>query len=114
MAFRFWYEFIFGLIALISVIIFGPRGIVAIVPIAFLPIIMRAKKMKSDERENYLFYKSTQYIINALVFLILVGIIVFRVQLNDIANIDGRLLGIIASFFLIMVSSLRLFMYYKR
>ncbi|MDT3694896.1 MAG: hypothetical protein ROY99_00805 [Ignavibacterium sp.] len=114
MIFRFWYEFVFGIITLLSVLIFGPKGFAAIVPMALLPIIMRIKKIKPDERDNYLFYKSTQYIINAIVILIFVGIFVFRVQLNDIANIDGKLLGIIASVFLIMVSSLRLFMYYKR
>ena len=114
MAFRFWYELAFGVITLIAVLIFGQKGIVAIVPLALLPIITRIKKIKPDERDNYLFYKSTQYIINTIVVLILAGVFIFGIKLNDLPAINGRLLGIIVAFFLIIISTLRLFLFYKR
>ena len=114
MVFRFWYEFAFGVITLISVLIFGQKGIVAIVPLALLPIIMRMKKIKPDERENYLFFKSTQYILNAIIILILAGVFVFNIKLNDLSNINGKPLGIIVALFLMAVSGFRLYFYYKR
>lgn len=113
MAFRFWYELGFGVIALISIIIFGPKGMVAIVPIAFLPIIMRVKKIKADEREKQLFFKSTQYIINGMVLIIIISVFVFGVKLKDLSDISSDTLGISAALFMIVVSTVRLFFYYK-
>ena len=113
MLFRFWYEFIFGIITLISVLIFGEKGIVAIVPMAFIPLIMRIKKIKPDEREKQLYYKSTEFLINAFVFLIIIGTVVFGFKIFDLSQINGKLLGIIGGIFIIVVSSVRLFFFYK-
>lgn len=113
MAFRFWYELSFGVIALISILIFGPKGIVAIVPIAFLPIIMRVKKIKADERETQLFFKGTQYIVNVIVVMILLAVFVFKVQLADLTNMSSDLINIVAVSILILVSLLRLYLFYK-
>lgn len=113
MAFRFWYELVFGVIALISILIFGPKGIIAIVPIAFLPLIMRAKKMKADERETQLFFKGTQYIVNTIVVIILLAVFVFKFQLTDLTNISAFSINIVAVSILILVTLLRLYLFYK-
>ena len=113
MAFRFWYEFVFGVITLISIIIFGPRGMVAIVPIALLPIIMRVKHIKADEREKQLFFKGTQYVVNVIVVLILLAVFIFKVHLSDFLNLSLGTINIIAISLLILVSILRLYLYYK-
>lgn len=114
MAFRFWYEFTIGVITLISVLIFGQKGIVAIVPLALLPIIMRVRKIKADEREKYLFFKGTQYIVNAVVFLIIIGVFVLRLKSDDLSSINSIYLGIIAASLLIIISTMRLYLFYKR
>ncbi len=113
MVFRFWYELGFGVIALISILIFGPKGMVAIVPIAFLPIIMRVKKIKADERETQLFFKGTQYIVNSIVIIILLAVFAFKVQLADFTNISAYSINLVAVSILILVSLLRLYIFYK-
>lgn len=113
MVLRFWYEFAFGVITLISVLIFGPKGMVAMVLIALIPIIMRVKKIKTDEREKQLFFKSTQYIINGIVVLIIISVFVFGVKLKDLSDINSNTLAIGATLFMIVVSTVRLFFYYK-
>jgi hypothetical protein len=114
MLFRFWYEFIFGIITLISVLIFGEKGMVAFVPIAFVPLIMKIKKIKPDEREKQFYYQSTEFLFTAFIFLIIICTIVFGFKIFDVSQINDKLLGIIAGLFIIIVSSVRLFFFYKK
>ncbi|HQJ47131.1 MAG TPA: hypothetical protein PK195_10830 [Ignavibacteriaceae bacterium] len=113
MLLRYWYEFITGVLILLAVLIFGSKGLTALAILAFLPIIMRIKKIKPDEREKQLFFRSTQLIINIIVFSIIIGAFVFGLKIKDLSNMDSSALGIGVAVFLIFVSSIRLFYYYK-
>ncbi len=113
MLFRYWCEFIIGLLTLLAVLIFGSKGFAVIALLAFLPIIMRMKKIKADEREKQLFFKSTQFIINIIVLLILISVFVFGLEIKNLTNVDSNALVISAAIFLIVVSSVRLLFYYR-
>ncbi len=56
---QFWCELFVGIIALAAMLMFGPRGAVAIALLTFMPLVLR--NQKADEREYYLFYKTGNY-----------------------------------------------------
>ncbi|NWF90869.1 MAG: hypothetical protein HXY50_15600 [Ignavibacteriaceae bacterium] len=113
MAFRFWYELIIGIITLVSLLIFGEKGITALVLLAFLPIIYRMKKIKPDERETQLFFRGTQYIVNAIAAVILVSVFIFRIKITDLMSISTVIFYFVMIVILILVSVLRLYLHYK-
>jgi hypothetical protein len=55
---RFILETVIGLIIIIAVLLFGMKGISAIALIAFFPFITRIAKIKGDEREMLIHYKT--------------------------------------------------------
>jgi hypothetical protein len=77
MIFRFAYELAVGVITIGAIIVFGSKGQAAFALLAPLPIILRMLKVKPDERELALFYKSGNLtlalVIAALFFLGLTG-----------------------------------------
>lgn len=113
MVFRFWYELITGLLTLCSILIFGEQGIKAILLLALLPLIYRLRKIKPDERETQLFYKSTQYIVNIIVIVILVSVFILGIKISDLTSISTFNLYFIMLSILILVSALRLYLHYK-
>ncbi len=58
MILRFSYEMLVGLATLIAILLFGEKGFALFALLALLPIIMRTIKVKPDERELQLFYRS--------------------------------------------------------
>jgi hypothetical protein len=54
---RFVFEAVVGAICFLAILFFGSKGESAPALFALLPIIMRIKKIKFDERERQLFYK---------------------------------------------------------
>lgn len=58
MLLRYYFETIVGIICLVLILILGSKGIVSLALFALLPIIMRSRKTKIDERELHLFYKA--------------------------------------------------------
>jgi hypothetical protein len=58
MIFRFAYELAVGVITIGAIILFGSKGQAAFALLALLPLILRILKVKPDERELALFYKS--------------------------------------------------------
>jgi hypothetical protein len=70
---RFWLESIFGLIFLVSILLFGAKGALSIVLLPLCPLIMRIKKIKyPDERELHLFYKTGNLTFGLALALILI------------------------------------------
>ncbi len=55
---KFVFEIVIGLIIIIAVLLFGMKGISAIALIVFFPFITRAAKIKGDEREMLIHYKT--------------------------------------------------------
>ena len=114
MAFRFWYELAAGVITFIAILIFGEKGITAIVVLAFLPIIMRLKKVKADERETFLFYKGTQIVFTSLVFLIVASFVFTDLKFSDLLNIKKEVWFMLLAGFLVLNGIVRLFLLYRR
>lgn len=114
MAFRFWYELAVGVITFIAILIFGEEGITAIVFLALLPIIMRMKKIKADERETFLFYKGTQIVFTSLLFLIAASFVFTDLKFSDLLNIKKEIWYLLLAGFLILNGIIRLFLLYKR
>lgn len=113
MAFRFWYELGAGILAFVAILILGERGIAVLAILGFLPIIMRIKKLKPDERETQLFYKGTQFIFSALIFLIVASFVFTNIKISDILMIKKEMWFLILSGFLILNGLVRLFLLYK-
>ena len=67
MIFRFAYELSVGLITLGAVLAFGTKGQAALALLAPLPLILRKLKVKPDERELGLFYKSGNLALGLLI-----------------------------------------------
>jgi cytochrome c biogenesis protein CcdA len=61
MIFRFSFELATGIITILALIIFGKQGQAAFALLALLPVILRIKKYKPDERELALFYKAGNF-----------------------------------------------------
>ena len=51
MIIRFMFESVVGLICLVSILFLGAKGTPTLVLFAFLPVIMRLRKISPDERE---------------------------------------------------------------
>jgi len=66
MIFRFLYTFIVGVICLVAISLFGQLGLVALVPIAFLPIF----KYNTTLHENIykLLHKVNSYMLGLIIF----------------------------------------------
>ncbi|MBV6418813.1 MAG: hypothetical protein DAHOPDDO_00022 [Ignavibacteriaceae bacterium] len=90
MTFRFLYEIFVGIISLFAIIIFGEKGMSVFALLALLPIIMRIKKFKADERETFLFYKGTQIIFTAIVFFIVIGFLFTELKFSDLLEIKKK------------------------
>jgi len=114
MAFRFWYELVVGIITLLAILLFGVAGIKAFVLLAFLPIIMRIKKLKADERETFLFYKGTQIIFTTIIFIIVISFVITDFKFEDLLSIDRETWFLILASFVIMNGLVRLYLLYKR
>lgn len=94
---RFVYELIVGIIMLIAVYLFGPKGLVALALLSAHPFI---GKKKADERETQLFYKTGNYTAGAT---LLASIVVYYFSdsiVNEIV-IGKNWLGLVLSAFLI-------------
>ena len=114
MAFRLWYELGVGIITFIVILVIGEKGIIALVILAFLPIIMRVRKYKSDERETQLFYKGTQFIFSGLIFLIVASFVFTDLKISDLLMIKKEIWFLILSGFLVLNGLVRLFLLYKQ
>ncbi len=71
MYFRYLYGILVGTITILAIILFGAKGITAFALLAFRPLIMRWKKMHTDERELSLFYKTNSTTLGVIIFLII-------------------------------------------
>lgn len=71
MQFRYLYGVFVGAITIISILLFGEKGVIALVLLAFRPAIMRLKKMNADEREQSLFHKTNSITLGVILILIL-------------------------------------------
>lgn len=111
MVFRFWYELAVGVITFIAILIFCEEGITAIVFLALLPIIMRTKKIKADERETFLFYKGTQIVFTSLLFLIAASFVFTDLKFSDLLNIKKEIWYLLLAGFLILKGIIRCFYY---
>ena len=54
---RFIFEAVVGAICFVLILFFGSKGESAFALFVILPLLMRIKKIKPDERERQLFYK---------------------------------------------------------
>jgi hypothetical protein len=81
---RFIFELIAGILLLIAVILFGAKGMVALIILAVQPFI---GKKKADEREFQLFYKVGNYTAGA----VLVACIIIY-ECSDMV-VNGQLIG---------------------
>ncbi len=114
MVLRFWLELISSIISLCSLLIFGEKGIVALALLALVPIIYRLKKIKPDERETQLFFRGTQYIVNAMIAIIILSVFVFKIHITDLISLHKLALYYMLITILIVVSTFRLFLYYRQ
>lgn len=113
MAFRFWYEIAVGVITLLAILILGEPGIKAIVLLALLPIIMRVKKLKADERETFLFYKGTQIVFTSLIILIVASFVFTDLKFEDLLKIKRETWFMILAGFMVLNGLVRLILLYK-
>lgn len=58
MLLRYYLEIVTGVLVLAVVLIFGKIGNVVFVFFAFMPLLIKVKKRKVDERELFVFYKA--------------------------------------------------------
>lgn len=87
MLFRYYYELIVGALAVIAILFLGNLGNTTFVLAVALPIIMRIKKTKIDEREFYVFYKAANLTMGLLLFCMLL------INLFENLTINGHLIG---------------------
>ncbi len=87
MLLRYYFEMIVGLIAFLAVLFLGKTGNTAFVLFAALPLIMRIRKNKVDERELYVFYKAG----NLTMGLMIASLFLIN-QFSD-AVVNGNLIG---------------------
>lgn len=74
MKMRFAFEFMVGLIGITAILIFGSRGMVALVLFAFFPVVVRKYGgHRPDERELQLFYRASNWTL-VLIFLAVLAI----------------------------------------
>lgn len=74
MLFRFYFQFIVGLVSIVSILYFGELGVKTLAIFALLPIVLRIKGyQKPDERELLIFYKIGNFtMIGTIVVLLLI------------------------------------------
>jgi len=58
MLLRYYFETFVGLLCFALILVLGSKGMASLALFALLPIIMRLRKTKVDERELHLFYKA--------------------------------------------------------
>ena len=71
MYFRYLFGIFVGATTILAIILFGAKGITALALLALRPLIMRWKKMHTDERELSLFYKTNSITLGVIIFLII-------------------------------------------
>ncbi len=90
MVLRYNFELIIGLVIIAVILIFGDIGSVgsaAFILLAFLPLLMKIKNGKVDERELYVFYKAGNYTMGLSVLCLY-----FINRFSDVA-INGHVIG---------------------
>jgi hypothetical protein len=76
MKFRYYFEAIVGTLCFISILLFGAAGGASLSFLAFLPVIMWKIKVRPDERELQLFYKTgnltwgLQFVVLTIIYLL--------------------------------------------
>jgi len=76
MKFRYYFEAIVGILCFILILLFGAVGGVLLSLLAFLPVIIWKTKVRPDERELQLFYKTgnltwgLQFVILTIIYFI--------------------------------------------
>ena len=74
MKFRYYFETVVGTLCFISILLLGPAGGASLFLLAFLPVIMWKIKVRPDERELQLFYKTgnltwgLQFVVLAIIY----------------------------------------------
>lgn len=76
----FGYELFVGIIASLSMLIFGMHGASIMALMALMPLIIR--NQKADEREYYLYYKTANYTM-AIFFIVLAIISQIQIYTNS-------------------------------
>lgn len=82
MLLRFGYEAFCGITALISILILGKSGAAGFAMLGILPIILRAKKIRFDERELQIFYKAGNYSAGIVITVLAAGYILKNSSVN--------------------------------
>jgi hypothetical protein len=98
MKFRFYFEAVVGMFCFILILFFGAVGGASLAFFAFLPVIIWKNKIKPDERELQLFYK-TGNLTYGLQFVALT-----MIYLSEDKSINGNL--ILNSWLTLSISSM--------
>ncbi len=69
---KFISEAVIGLVIIISVLLFGERGLSAIALIALFPFINRLSKIKGDEREMLIHYRTGNIALGLAVLFVII------------------------------------------
>ncbi|MGE5429911.1 MAG: hypothetical protein ACM3QX_02490 [Syntrophomonadaceae bacterium] len=87
MLFRYFYEAVVGAICVTLVLLFGMKGLASLALLAFLPLYLRSRNFRPDERELSLFYKAGNLTLGIIIISVL---LIFKFSQT---SIHGHALG---------------------
>ena len=87
MILRYYFELIVGLIAILAILLFGKFGNAFFILFAALPLIMRIRKGKVDERELLVFYKAGNLTMGLMI------VCLYLISYFFHSTINGNLIG---------------------
>lgn len=87
MIFRYFYEAFVGAICITLILLVGTKGLAGLALLAFLPVFLRARRVRPDERDLSLFYKTGNLTLGIML------ISVFLIYKFSSAGMHGHTLG---------------------
>lgn len=87
MIFRYFYEAVVGAVCITLILLIGTKGIASLALLAFLPLFIRVRRVKPDERDLSLFYKTGNLTLGIMLLSI------FLIYRFSTAGIHGHTLG---------------------